>query len=56
MAYKKMIAGDAIAGSSGECYVLIDGRRINFMSAVKIEATVEKIKVEVPILDRKSVV
>ena len=53
MSFHTMRARDSIAGSSGECYVLIDGRRINFMSAVKVEATVEKIKVEVPILGQR---
>lgn len=53
MAYKTMLAKDTIAGSNGECYVIINDKRINFMSAVKIEATVEKIKVEVPILGQR---
>lgn len=53
MSFHTMRARDSIAGSSGECYVLIDGRRINFMSVVKVEATVEKIKVEVPILGQR---
>lgn len=50
---RTMLAKDTIAGSNGECYVIIDDKRINFMSAVKIEATVEKIKVEVPILGQR---
>ena len=49
-----MLAKDSIAGNRGECFVIIDGRRINFMSAISIEATVEKTKVEVPILGRKT--
>ena len=53
MAHNTMIAKDTIAGSNGECYVIIDGRRINFMSAVQFEATLEKIKVEVPILGQR---
>ncbi len=53
MAFKTMLAKDTIAGNRGECYVIIDGRRINFMSAIKVEATVEKTKVEVPILGQK---
>ena len=48
-----MQAKDSIAGNRGECYVIVDGRRLNFMSAISVEATVEKTKVEVPILGQK---
>lgn len=47
-----MQARDAIYGSRAECYLTIDGQRINFMSATNIKATFEKNKVEVPILGR----
>lgn len=47
-----MHARDAITGSRAECYITIDGKRINFMSATNIKATFEKNKVEVPILGR----
>lgn len=47
-----MHARDAITGSRAECYVIIDGKRINFMSATNVKATFEKNKVEVPILGR----
>ena len=53
MAFHTLNAKDTIAGNRGECYVIIDGRRINFMSAISVEATVEKTKVEVPILGQK---
>lgn len=53
MAFHTMQAKDTLAGNRGECYVIIDGRRINFMSAVKVVATVEKTKVTVPILGQK---
>lgn len=53
MAFKTMQAKDSIAGNRGECYVIVDGRRLNFMSAISVEATVEKTKVEVPILGQK---
>lgn len=47
-----MQARDAIAGSRAECYLIIDGKRINFMNATNIKATFEKNKVEVAILGR----
>ncbi len=53
MAFHTMQAKDTLAGNRGECYVVIDGRRINFMSAVKVVATVEKTKATVPILGQK---
>jgi len=53
MAFHTMQAKDTLAGNRGECYVVIDGRRINFMSAVKVVATVEKPKATVPILGQK---
>ena len=45
-----MHARNAISAKMAECYVTIDGERYNFMSAIDIEVTYEKNKVEVPIL------
>lgn len=50
---KTMLAKDSVAGNMGECYVVIDNRRINIMSVIAVEATVEKTKVEVPILGQR---
>ncbi len=47
-----MNAKDAIYGSLAECFVTIDGNRYNFMQAINLEATMEKTKVEVPILGK----
>lgn len=47
-----MIAKNALAASLAECYVTIDGNRYNFMSAINLEASFEKNKVEVPILGK----
>lgn len=47
-----MNARDAIYGSLAECYVTIEGNRYNFMQAINLEATIEKNKVEVPVLGR----
>ena len=47
-----MNAGDTIAGSLAECYVTIEGNRYNFMQAINLEASIEKIKTEVPILGK----
>lgn len=43
---------NAISSKLAECYVTIDGERYNFMSAINVEVTFEKTKVEVPILGR----
>ena len=43
---------NAISAKMAECYVTIDGERYNFMSAINVEVTFEKNKVEVPILGR----
>lgn len=45
---------DAVSGSLAECYITIDGRRYNFMTATKFEAKYEKTKTEVPILGKTS--
>lgn len=47
-----MHAKNAISGSMAKCFANIDNRRINFMMAIKLEAIMEKTKVEVPILGR----
>ena len=43
---------DILNGAAGEAYIQIGDRRRPFMELVSIEATVEKNKVEVPILGR----
>lgn len=47
-----MNAKDSVAAALAECYVTIEGRRLNFMQAINLEATVEKTKSEVPILGK----
>lgn len=47
---KTMHAKDSISGSMAECFITIGNNRYNFMQAIKIEAKIEKIKKEVPIL------
>lgn len=47
-----MHAKDAISASLAECFITLDGNRINFMQAINLEANIEKDKTEVPILGR----
>lgn len=47
-----MNASDAVCASLAECFITIDGRRYNFMQAINLEASMEKIKTEVPILGK----
>lgn len=47
-----MVAPDAVSASLAECYITIDGNRYNFMQAINLEAKIEKIKTEVPILGK----
>lgn len=47
-----MKAKNALSAKMAECYVTIDGKRYNFMSAINLEVTFEKGKSEVPILGR----
>lgn len=47
-----MKAKDTLSASLAECYLTIQGRRYNFMQAIKLEAKLEKTKKEVPILGR----
>lgn len=49
---KVMDARDTLSGALGECYVTINGNRYNFMQAYKLEAKMEKVKTEVPILGK----
>lgn len=43
---------DAISAHLAQCYVTIDGDRINFMQAIELTAEIEKTKTEVPILGK----
>lgn len=47
-----MNARDAVSGGLGKCVVTIDGNNYTFANLIKIEASVEKTKTEVPILGR----
>ncbi len=47
-----MNAWDAISSTMAECFVTIDGKRYKFMQAINLEATIEKNKMQVPILGR----
>lgn len=47
-----MDSRDAISGSLAECFITIEGNRYNFMQAINLEASIEKNKVEVPILGK----
>jgi len=43
-------AKDTISGAMGTCFAIIDGKRHEILQAKKVEAVVEKIKTEIPIL------
>lgn len=45
-----MHARNAVSAKMAECYVTVDGNRYNLMSAINVEVTFEKNKIEVPIL------
>lgn len=47
-----MLGKDAVYAALAECFITIDGTRYNFMQAINLEATMEKNKVEVPILGK----
>lgn len=47
-----MHAKDTVSAALAECYVTIDGKRYNFMQAINLEAKIEKVKTEVPILGK----
>lgn len=52
MAATIMNAKDSLSAKLAECYVTINNNRYNFMQAINLEATMEKNKVQVPILGR----
>lgn len=52
MSNTTMNAWDAISATKAECYVTIENNRYNFMQALNLEAKIEKVKSEVPILGR----
>lgn len=52
MASQIMHAKDSVSASLAECYVTIEDKRYNFMQAINLEASIEKNKVEVPILGK----
>lgn len=45
---------DSISGANAKCFVTVDGNRYNFMNALKLEASFEKTKEEIPILGRQT--
>ena len=47
-----MNAWDALSAGLAECYVTIDGRRDLAMEAINLEASIEKKKMQVPVLGR----
>lgn len=47
-----MSARDAVSGSLGTCYIYKDNCRYTMANVIKVEASVEKTKTEVPILGR----
>lgn len=47
-----MHARNAVSAKMAECYITIDGKRYNFMSAINVEVTFEKSKSEIAILGR----
>ncbi len=47
-----LFAGDTLSAAEAECYVVINGRRYNFMQAISLEAKMQKKKSKVPILGK----
>lgn len=47
-----MNAWDAVSARKAECFVTLEGNRYNFMQAINLEAKIEKVKSEIPILGR----
>jgi len=43
---------DAVAAKLAECFITIDGRRYNFMQMINFEASLEKVKTEIPVLGK----
>lgn len=52
MANVMMNGKDAVFAALAECYATLDGVRYNLMQAINLEASMEKNKVEVPILGK----
>lgn len=47
-----MNAKDSVSASLAECFITIGTNRYNFMQAINLEAKIEKVKSEVPILGK----
>ena len=47
-----MKAKDTVFAALAECFITIGTRRYNFMQAINLEASIEKVKTEVPILGK----
>ena len=47
-----MFSKDALSAALAECYVTIDDRRYNLMTAIKLEAKFKKNKVKIPTLGK----
>lgn len=47
-----MAGKDAVYASLAECFIVLEGKRYNFMQAINLEARMEKNKTEVPILGK----
>ncbi len=43
---------DSLSAALAECYITIQGNRYNFMQAINLEASMEKNKVDVPLLGK----
>lgn len=47
-----MKSKDTLASSEAKCFVTINGKRYNFMNAIKFEAKMKKKKTKIPILGK----
>jgi hypothetical protein len=52
MANVIMKGKDALSAKMAECFVTINNRRYNFMQMINFEASMEKVKTEIPILGK----
>lgn len=52
MARTIMKGKDSVSAALAECFIVIDGKRYNFMQAINLEASMEKNKTEVPLLGK----
>jgi len=43
---------DALSAKLAECFITIDGRRYNFMQMINFEASMDKVKSEIPTLGK----